>query len=90
MEVASLLEGRAPVSERERMYVDRRAEAVEAVLAALAAPSVLASDVADRSVERADARVEAREELDQLAPDGSLARLEELRLQTGEGRRDLS
>lgn len=88
VEVASLLEGRAPVSERERAYIDRRTESIEAVLAMLTTAQAPESTVADWTVEQADARVDAREELDHLASDGSLARLEALRLHAGEGLSD--
>ncbi|HEX8582233.1 MAG TPA: hypothetical protein VF640_07885 [Acidimicrobiales bacterium] len=65
-EVASLLRGRPPSSERERSYVAERAAAIEDLAAALAAAP-------DRS-----ALLAAREELDEATGTGSLVWLRSL------------
>lgn len=80
LEVASLLKGRAPVSEGEVGYIDKRAAAVAELVRVLQelppARSELSGD--DLSALPADALVEAREELDQIAPFSSVSRLDEL------------
>jgi hypothetical protein len=70
LEVASLLSGRPPASDRERTYVEERAAAVEALVDALedAHPAQLGSV-------HPDLVVEAREELDALAGTSALSRL---------------
>jgi hypothetical protein len=74
-EVASLLAGRAPASERERGYVTARAEAVEDLAAAVAE---LESPQWDDPTVDPDLVVEAREELDAIGGMTSLSRLDEL------------
>ena len=74
-EVASLLQGRVPASDRERRYVAARTEAVEGLVAALAEVDPAAGD--DAAVDT-DLVVEAREELDALGGMTSLSRLDEL------------
>lgn len=76
MEVASLLQGRPPSSERERSYVAARADAVENLVAALGeldAPVDEEQPVVDH-----DLVVQAREELDAVGGVTSLSRLDEL------------
>lgn len=79
LEVASLLKGRAPASESEVGYIDKRAQAVAelvGVLQELPARSEPCGD--DLSALPADALVEAREELDRITPFSSVSRLDEL------------
>lgn len=80
LEVASLLKGRPPTSERESDYVETRAAAVQSLAAALREiPQVdaMASD-GESPVLDSGALVEAREELDQIAGFNSVSRLDEL------------
>jgi hypothetical protein len=73
-EVASLLGGRAPGTERERAYVAQRAGAIAALADALRE----AGARPDPSVVGPDAVLDAREEVDRLSPFDSVTRLEEL------------
>ncbi len=68
LEVATLLQGEAPRSDRERAYVGARAAAIDTLAAALQSWNDLAPDVV----------VEAREELDAFGGVGALRRLEQL------------
>lgn len=70
IEAATLLQGRAPSGERELDYVGQRANAIEALVAALRQ--------ADAKPVEPAALIEAREELDAIGGFSSLARLEEL------------
>ena len=76
LEVASLLDGRAPASDRERDYVDRRAAAVEELVRALRELEP-ADGPAEAPVPR-DLVVEAREELDALGGVSALSRLDDV------------
>lgn len=81
LEVASLLQGRTPGSERERNYVDVRADAVQELVQALQELGVV--DGALDSDERPtaippDLVVEAREELDALGGVSALSRLDDV------------
>ena len=78
LEVASLLDGRAPASERERAYVEARTTAVEELLTAVR--ELEASEVAGETGPAVppDLVVEAREELDALGRTGTLSRLDDL------------
>jgi hypothetical protein len=80
LEVASLLNGRAPTSDRQLDYIDRRAAALNDLLAAL--QEIEATTDAERDDDapalHPDALVDAREELDQIAPLNAVTRLEEL------------
>lgn len=79
LEVASLLKGRSPTSERELGYVDKRAAAIAELAGALRElPTGSQSPSEDPSVVDPDALVEAREELDEIAAFNSVTRLEEL------------
>ena len=84
MEVASLLNGRVPTSERERRYVADRAEAVEELVSALGELDVPVGD--DPHVDP-DLVVEAREELDVLSGTTSIVRLDELTAEVRSRRR---
>ena len=79
LEAASLLNGRAPTSEREHEYVEKRAIAVEVLVAALreAAPADSTPGL-DVPVLDSDAVIAAREELDQLTGFNAVSRLDEL------------
>jgi hypothetical protein len=80
LEVASLLNGRAPTSDRQIDYIDKRAAALNNLLAAL--QEIEATTDAERDDDapalHPDALVDAREELDQIAPLNAVTRLEEL------------
>lgn len=81
LEVASLLEGRTPGSERERNYVDVRARAVQELVQALQELGVVedALDSSERPTELPpDLVVEAREELDALGGVSALSRLDDV------------
>ena len=79
LEVASLLKGRPPTSERELGYVDKRANTVAELVDALRELPVRPGPTGeDPSSVDPDALIEAREELDQIAPFNSVTRLEEL------------
>jgi hypothetical protein len=91
LEVASLLKGRSPTSERELAYVNQRAAAVAELVGALGELSIgSASSHDDPSAIDPDALIEAREELDQIAPFNSVTRLEELIAQARTQRRGRS
>ncbi|MEO6628471.1 MAG: hypothetical protein ABIP03_07855, partial [Aquihabitans sp.] len=89
LEVASLLKGRSPTSDRELCYVDERATAVAELAAALGEVPTgsRSSDVGASSVD-ADTLIEAREELDRIAPFTSLTRLDGLIAEAKMQRRD--
>ena len=80
LEVASLLKGRTPTSQRQLDYVDKRTAALADLVAALR--EIVSSSPApsedDASSLHPDTLVEAREELDRIAPFNSVTRLEEL------------
>jgi hypothetical protein len=80
LEVASLLKGRAPTSERELGYIDRRAAAVAELVGALRELPLSRSEPSgdDLSGVHPDALIEARDELDKVAPFNSVSQLEEL------------
>lgn len=80
LEVASLLKGRAPASESEVGYINKRAAAVAELAGVLQELPPARSEPSgdDLSAIPADALVEAREELDQIAPFSSVSRLDEL------------
>lgn len=80
LEVATLLKGRAPASESEVGYVDKRAVAVAELVGVLQEPppARTAPSGDDVTALPADALIEAREELDQIAPFSSVNRLDEL------------
>jgi len=86
LEAASLLKGRAPVSDREDEYLEKRALAIEAFTLVLGEPRVGTSPPS-----AIDQRmlVDAREELDAIAGFNSISRLEQLteeeRMQRGDG-----
>lgn len=79
LEVASLLKGRSPVSERERGYVGKRSTAI-AELAEVLRDAPRGDDAAsgDQLEIDPDALLAAREELDEIAPLNAVTRLEEL------------
>ena len=84
LEVASLLQGRTPATDRERNYVDVRAAAVQELVRALreAAP-------AEHHGPPADLVVQAREELDALGGVSALSRLDDVTEEVRtRGRRD--
>ena len=84
LEVASLLEGRVPASERERSYVDVRAAAVLELVRALRELDPAEPDRPPR-----DLVVEAREELDALGGVSALSRLDDVTEEVrARGRRD--
>jgi hypothetical protein len=76
LEVASLLDGRAPESERERNYVDVRAAAVQELVRAL--QELEPADGYDGTPVPRDLVVEAREELDALGGVNALSRLSDI------------
>jgi len=80
LEVASLLKGRAPTSEVELGYIDKRAAAVADLVGALRELSLSSSERTgdDLAAVHPDTLVEAREELEQISPFNSVTRLEEL------------
>lgn len=79
LEVASLLDGRSPTSERELGYIEERAAAVTELLGALRElPPGSGSPDDDASTVDPELLIEAREELDQIARLNSVTRLEEL------------
>jgi len=73
LEVASLLEGRTPASDRERHYVDVRVAAVHKLVRALEELPTGDPDAIPR-----DLVVEAREELDALGGVSALSRLDDV------------
>lgn len=73
LEVATLLEGRPPGSDRERNYVDVRADAVQELVRALRELDPAEGDGLSR-----DLVVEAREELDALGGVSALSRLDDV------------
>jgi hypothetical protein len=79
LEAASMLGGRAPQSEREAEYVEKRAIAIEALALALreSRPRVDPGDEHQVGLEPGTL-VEAREELDQVVGFSSISRLDEL------------
>ena len=80
LEAATLLRGRDVSSDRERAYVDERADAIERLVAALAAPRpTFALEASTDDV------LDARQELDLLSGVNALARLNELTLETRGG-----
>lgn len=84
LEVATLLEGRTPLSERERNYVDVRATAVQDLVWALRE-----SDAGGADGLPGDLVVEAREELDALGGVSALSRLDDVTEEVrARGRRD--
>lgn len=91
LEVASLLKGRSPTSERELGYVDIRAITVAELADALRDLPVSPERPEDNdSTVDPDALVAAREELDRIAPFNSLTRLEELIAEARTRRHDRS
>lgn len=90
LEVASLLDGRAPGSERERGYVDKRSAAVADLVDALRELSSSGSEATPRlpSAAHPDAVVDARDELARITPFNSVTHLEELVAETRIRRRD--
>ncbi len=78
LEVASLLTGRKPRSERERGYVDKRAVAVAELVSELRRLEAAHDLSSDPPTSRVDALVDARDELDAIAPLNAVSRLEEL------------
>lgn len=79
LEVASLLAGRAPRSDREVAYVSVRVRALDELVSVLRESHGTADDAhAPRALPGADALVEAREELDQVSRISSVTRIEEL------------
>lgn len=79
LEVASLLKSRAPTSEREVGYVDKRAAAIAELAGALRELSTGSeAAIADALGVDPDVLVEAREEVDRMGPFNSVTRLEEL------------
>lgn len=89
LEVASLLKGRSPTSEREVGYVDKRAAVITELAVALRElPTPTESPTDDAPHVDPDALIEAREELDQIAPFNSVTRLEELIAEARIQRRD--
>lgn len=84
LEVASLLDGRAPALDRERNYVDLRAAAVRELVRALQE-----LDPAEPDRPSGDLVVEAREELDALGGVSALSRLDDVTEEVrARGRRD--
>ena len=91
LEVASLLKGRAPTSERELGYVEKRAAAVAALVAALGElPAASESPADDLSAFDPDVLVAALEELDEITQFNSMTRLEELIAEARNQHRDRS
>ncbi len=90
LEVASLLDGRAPGSERERRYVDKRAAAAADLVDALRELSSSGSEPTAGLPLAAhpDAVVDARDELAAITPFNSVTHLEKLVAETGIRRRD--
>lgn len=76
LEVASLLEGRAPATDRERSYVDVRAAAVQGLLRAL--QEVEPADPDTAAALPPDLVAEAREELEALGGVSALSRLDDV------------
>jgi len=81
-EVATLLGGRVPASEREIVYVRTRTNAVAELVATLRPPTHAEGGVSDEAEHRSDvgtdAVLSAREELDEITASSSVARLDEL------------
>lgn len=77
-EVASLLAGRPPTTERERVYVQDRADAVSALVEETMRAAARAVESTSSTHPDPDALVAAREELDQLAPFTTVSRIEDL------------
>jgi hypothetical protein len=88
LEVASLLEGGAPSTDRQIDYVDKRRTAIAELGQTLQRTMSLRSDVIDQPRVHPDALVEAREELDQIAPFNAVTRLEALIAETETRHRD--
>ncbi|QXC59807.1 hypothetical protein KSP35_15660 [Aquihabitans sp. G128] len=86
LEAASLLDGRAPGTDREVGYVEERTVAIEALVAELRALPA-APDAEPGATADADAVVAARDELDRLDPASTLRRLEAIRDELRGGRR---
>jgi len=76
LEAASLLQGRAPASDREHEYVERRADAIEALAATLG--EIRGGRGARPPAIDPAALVEARDEVDRISGFNSVTRLEEL------------
>jgi hypothetical protein len=92
LEVSSLLQGRAPVSERELGYVDQRAAAVADLVGALGEvpTSTAGRSPDDAATVHPDALLDAREELDRITPFNSVTRLQELTAEARTQRRGRS
>ena len=90
LEVASLLNGLAPSSDRQIDYVGKRADALADLVVALREASASSAGPGDDDLPaiHPDALVDAREELDQIAPMNAVTRLEELIAETRTQRRD--
>ena len=90
LEVASLLNGRAPTSDRQIDYVTIRAAALADLVVALreVSESSAGPGGGDLPAIHPDALVDAREELDRIAPINAVTRLEELIAEARTQRRD--
>ena len=77
-EVASLLGGRAPSSEREHGYVEERADALSSMVEEVERAAHRDVSNGGSPVVDPEALVDAREELDRLAPFTTVGRIEDL------------
>lgn len=93
LEVATLLDGRTPSSQRESGYVEQRARALHQLAGTIRALPPAEPDTDPSSAPGGsapfdpDVLVAAREELDQLAPTTSVSRIEQITAEAWQRRR---